>query len=41
MPEEEASVSPLARREVAGEHELADHPLLAAQLLWLVKGKNL
>ena len=41
MPEEEASVSPLARREVAGEHKLANHPLLAAQLIWFVKGKNL
>ena len=41
MPEEEAGVTPLARRQVAGQHELADHALLAAQLLWLVNGEHL
>ena len=41
VSEEEASVAPPARRQSAGEHELADHPLLATQFLWLVKSENL
>ena len=41
MTEEEAGVAPLARRQVAGKHELANHALLAAQLLWLVNGEHL
>ena len=41
MPEEEASVTPYTCRQVAGQHELANHTLLTAQLLWLVKGKHL
>ena len=41
MPEEEAGVAPHARCQVAGQHKVANHGLLATQLLWLVEGKNL
>ena len=41
MPEEEAGVAPHTCCQVAGQHELANHTLLTAQLLWLVNGKHL